>query len=48
MGSVHTLEGRAAVLGDINKVEWADRSIRKFRKGKCQFVHLEWSKVSGE
>lgn len=40
-GVVDTLEGRTAILRDLNKVEkWSDRSV-KFKKGNCKVLSLE-------
>lgn len=37
LGGVRTLESRAAIQRSLNKqVQWADRNVRKFRKGKMQ------------
>lgn len=40
-GDVNTLEGRATLQDDLDRLEeWANKNVRKFSKGKCKVLHL--------
>lgn len=41
-GPVNTVKGRAAIQGDLNRLEeWANKSFMKFSKDKCKALLLE-------
>jgi len=45
-GAVNTLESRAVIQRDFNRLEkWAVRNFVKFKKGKYQVLHLGWNKL---
>ncbi|PKU41595.1 rna-directed dna polymerase from mobile element jockey-like [Limosa lapponica baueri] len=40
-GVADTLEGCAAIQGDLNRLEsWVERNLTNFNKGKCRVLHL--------
>lgn len=39
--AIHTLGGMVAIQKDLGKLEaWADQKLMKFRKTKCEVMHL--------
>jgi len=42
-GAVDTLERKDAIQRDMNRLEmWTHANLIKFKKGKCEVLHLGW------
>jgi len=45
-GTVDSLVDTAAIQRDLAKLEKrAEKNLKKFSKGKCKGVHLEWNNL---